>query len=1404
MPRLSLLVAALCAASCSHADAPFAPTGAAVARAVESPVGNAGQGVLHCSREGRGCRPLVAGERFDADAQIRTTRGARATLVLDDETEVAVEDEAALVVAEELQLDRGTLTLRAPGGARPRTLRFVDRALVTHAAAPATLAVRAAAADRATVTVHQGRATLEAEQGAAAPGAAAGAGAIELRAGDTVEVTLGRPADVRAALAGRAAPVEAAPLRTPDDRAAEPAAPSGREDERTAPARRGLGTMTARVPGTTEVVSGVRLVSHKVTVTVKDAFARTEVEEEFENETARVLEGRYAFPLPPDAGISRLALWVGATLVEGEIVERKRAANIFQSIVEDSVRPRDPALLEWVTGGEFALKVYPIPARGRRKVVLAYDQALVAAGGRVRYVYPLSLGEDRATAIDDFAITLTASDERSALSDVSTPRYPATIQTGDRRVVASYGARAFVPGGDFVVSFQRDADGAAQVSTYVPTAQELASAPKAGGSAAAEVFAAVRVGVDLPEGLSIPEHAARDRAVIVDTSYSQSAETLAGAVAVAMGIVRRMEPDEHFVLLACDSACATYPEDGLARADDDAVDAAEAWLGRAAPSGSSDLAGALLAAARRLPPAGRGQIVYLGDGAATSGELGARAIAERARPAIAERGADLRLLGSGRTVDEVALQAIARDLGGAYDRVATGEALARRVDELALGLRQPVVASPRLELPDGLYDVRPAVLPNLRLGQEIVLAAKLDPSRALGPITLAGELGGKPYARSIALALPDVPGRRQNPLVPRLWAQARLAELDASTDKAAIDEAVALSRRFHVMSRATSLLVLENDRMFAEFGVERTTRRADDQSDALFGADAAEAGGVVGAPPGAASPGRLGGSAAPAEASAPAPRFGMLYRLEEGGSEGPRATGNLWGGPSRDTNGGLGLSGIGEGGGGKGEGIGLGAVGNIGHGAGSSPGQGFGSGSGRLGGSHRARAPQVRSSASAVSGRLPTEVIQRVVRSAFGRFRQCYERGLAKNPALGGRVTVRFIIRSEGGVGGVESAGSDLADAEVVACVVGAFRGLSFPSPESGTVTVVFPIVFKPADAAPTTSAEPPPSAPVVASPSPAPSPRAPRRAPPAWVPEPPDVPTAAHRSADDAWMRDRDATLDDLQAKVAQAPTSRPRHEALVRRLLARGRLPEALEAARRFAELDPDLPRARELYAFALAATGDGPAAVAALDSLAETSPRSAAAHARAARAFEAAGDERRACAHWRSLAELRPGADDALAEALRCRARVLGERQEALALAKAKTQPGPALAKLAAALEGGSVPAYETPAARGQFEATVRCEPGVERCPAVVVIGPTGNVMSPWTPSAERSGARSVSFSGLQNGTYRTLLVGGAPDARGEVELSALGSRKRLPITRASATVAATLVQIPATSFGWGGRF
>jgi Ca-activated chloride channel family protein len=174
---------------------------------------------------------------------------------------------------------------------------------------------------------------------------------------------------------------------------------------------------------------------------------------------------------------------------------------------------------------------------------------------------------------------------------------------------------------------------------------------------------------------------------------------------------------------------------------------------------------------------------------------------------------------------------------------------------------------------------------------------------------------------------------------------------------------------------------------------------------------------------------------------------------------------------------------------------------------------------------------------------------------------------------------------------------------------------------------------------------------------------------------------------------------------------------------------------------------------------------------------------------------GDERRACAHWRSLAELSPQSDEYAFESLRCRARILGDAEGALSDARRLPKPGKLVGELLPALEAGRPPPFAKSAAgAGQLEATLTCTTG-DRCPTVFIVSPIGNVFSPFTPTDSRSSAKSVAVAGLRDGTYTTLLAGGSPDARGELELRAFGSTRKFTVGHGgSQTVAATKVTLP----------
>ncbi|EYF01088.1 AgmX/PglI C-terminal domain-containing protein [Chondromyces apiculatus] len=93
-------------------------------------------------------------------------------------------------------------------------------------------------------------------------------------------------------------------------------------------------------------------------------------------------------------------------------------------------------------------------------------------------------------------------------------------------------------------------------------------------------------------------------------------------------------------------------------------------------------------------------------------------------------------------------------------------------------------------------------------------------------------------------------------------------------------------------------------------------------------------------------------------------------------------------------------------------------------------------------------------------GKLPPEVIRRVVQRHVGRIHACYNKALANDPMLEGRVTVRFTIGKDGSVTQVQDVASRMKDMEVVSCVQAVFKTMTFPQPEGGAVTTTHSVKF--------------------------------------------------------------------------------------------------------------------------------------------------------------------------------------------------------------------------------------------------------------------------------------------------------------------------------------------------------
>ncbi len=155
-----------------------------------------------------------------------------------------------------------------------------------------------------------------------------------------------------------------------------------------------IGRPPAVLPPPRLVVQGaeipVRLESVSVTTQVAGRLAQTSVELVFFNPNARQLEGELHFPLLEGQEVTGFAMDFNGRLREAVPVAKSRGQAVFEDITRARV---DPALAEKTVGNNFKLRVYPLPPRAKKIVVVRYQEALAERGGAIAYRLPLAYGE---------------------------------------------------------------------------------------------------------------------------------------------------------------------------------------------------------------------------------------------------------------------------------------------------------------------------------------------------------------------------------------------------------------------------------------------------------------------------------------------------------------------------------------------------------------------------------------------------------------------------------------------------------------------------------------------------------------------------------------------------------------------------------------------------------------------------------------------------------------------------------------------------------------------------------------------------------------------------------------------------------------------------------------------------
>ena len=641
-----------------------------------------------------------------------------------------------------------------------------------------------------------------------------GAGKVELRAGEQGVAEPGRP-----------------PVRGPAPRLSHlaswaKAARAKSEGKDARPVRNG--TLFARQAGVRpgQVFSDQEypLPMSQLTVdaVVDNQVARVALDQTFENPQPQELEGVYRFAIPSDAALQRFAMYVDGKLTESAVVERQRARRIYEELV---YRRIDPGLLEWAGAGRLSLRIYPLRAQADKRILLAYTQSLPRLYDDWTMTVPLPEVDG---TVDDVVFNVRV--KGCATCELHSPSHEVAVTKDGADAIVKYHARGERIG-DSLVLVARDTSTDTRVATH------------ASGD---HSYLVVRARPDLATG-RVADHRPRTWVVLDDVSASRGVAERRAQADVIDRMLREIDEGDRVAVLTMDSILRELGP--LVRADAIDAKAVRAFLtsDEVGGVGATDLARGLERATAILAGVDPRDafVVYVGDGVVTAGSEWKLA---GLREKIAGKATFVGV-GIGDGVDTPTLAALADATGGLVYTMDLADDLRWRTFDLVASLYTARVTGLGVSLVNGRGQAIAAAT-YLRAGQlgdgeELELVARVPRGADVAAVEVTGTRDGAPWESRIEIAAARGAGGDTGYL-PRLWAQrhvaARLLAKEDDVDvppcvvgqpckteeqvksehrEAIRHEVVELGKKFFLLSRHTSLLVLEDDAMYAKYDVTK-------------------------------------------------------------------------------------------------------------------------------------------------------------------------------------------------------------------------------------------------------------------------------------------------------------------------------------------------------------------------------------------------------------------------------------------------------------------------------------------------------------------------------------------------------------------------------------------------------
>lgn len=359
------------------------------------------------------------------------------------------------------------------------------------------------------------------------------------------------------------------------------------------------------------------LSSARLSATAQGGLATTTLLQAYDNPHAEPLEVLYAMPLPADGAVAAYTFRLGERVVRGKIETRDNASADYRRALAEG---RTAGLLEQQRGDTFTQLLGNVPPGARVTVEIEVLHPLGFVPGEPpawEYRWPTTVGVRYVGAADRVPDAELLAPPRA--DEVGTPaRLEAELRIGDGApdaLAPRSPSHAVLIGGDGAATTVR-LDGSSRldrdlVVRWVATTAEVEARLVEGRGLAGGDGRYALITVTPPAA----PHArfARDLTILVDASGSMSGAPIAQAKRVVEALLRSLEADDRFELLAFASQVARLTP-GVVPASASAIESALAAIHDLRAGGGTEMADAVREALAALRAGSQRQVVLLTDG----------------------------------------------------------------------------------------------------------------------------------------------------------------------------------------------------------------------------------------------------------------------------------------------------------------------------------------------------------------------------------------------------------------------------------------------------------------------------------------------------------------------------------------------------------------------------------------------------------------------------------------------------------------------------------------------------------------------------------------------------------------------------------------------------------------------